>query len=68
MIRNNLDKLSDAEKIEAACQDAGQLAIEKAEQTGTLVVIWRDGQVVELTVSEAREVFARRSNEIYGQQ
>lgn len=68
MIRNNLNKLSDAEKIEAACKDAGQLAIEKAEQTGTLVVIWRDGQVVELTVSEAREVFARHSNEIHGQQ
>jgi len=35
--------LSMDEKVDAACRDAGHQVIELAEQTGTEVVIWRDG-------------------------
>lgn len=46
--------LSADEKIVAACNGAGEQAILRAEQTGTHVVIWRDGKVVHLTAAEAR--------------
>lgn len=56
MIRANRDKdnLSDEEKVASACLDAGEQAILRAEQTGTPVVIWRDGKVIHLSAAEAR--------------
>jgi len=42
------------EKIAAACRDAAEQAIDRAERTGTHVIVWRDGQIVRLTAAEAR--------------
>lgn len=54
MIRSDTDSLSMDEKIAAACRDAAEQAITRAERTGTNVIVWRDGQVVRLTAAEAR--------------
>ena len=49
---NNLQAMD--EKIAAACRDAAEQAIDRAERTGTHVIVWRDGQIVRLTAAEAR--------------
>ena len=56
MIReNNSDsELTADERIAAACRDSGEQVILRAEQTGTPVVVWRDGKVVHLTAAEVR--------------
>lgn len=42
------------DKIAAACRDAGEQVIERAERTGTDVVVWQDGEIVRLSAAEAR--------------
>jgi hypothetical protein len=56
MIRANQNKedLSVDEKVASACRDAGEQVILRAEQTGTPVIIWRDGKVVHLSANEVR--------------
>jgi hypothetical protein len=62
MIRSNPvnSLMSMDEKVAAACRDAGLQAIEVAERTGTLIVIWRDGKIVHLTAAEARAEFNQK--------
>jgi hypothetical protein len=49
---NNIQSIDD--KIAAACRDAGEQVIERAERTGTDVVVWQDGEIVRLSAAEAR--------------
>ena len=44
-----------------AMQAAGVAAIETARRTGTKLVIWRDGQVVEITPDEAEAMAAEEN-------
>lgn len=48
------DARSMDEKIAAACRDVGEQVIDRAERTGTDVVVWQDGEIVRLSVAEAR--------------
>ncbi|TVS15389.1 MAG: hypothetical protein EA424_16240 [Planctomycetaceae bacterium] len=54
MIRLDTESLSMDDKIAAACRDAAEQAIARAERSGTNVIVWRDGQVVRLTAAEAK--------------
>jgi hypothetical protein len=45
------------EKILAAARDASEAAIRRAEQTGTRIILWRDGQIVYLSAAQARAEF-----------
>ena len=67
MIRPDTESLSMDDKIAAACRDAAEQAIARAERTGTNVIVWRDGQVVRLTAAEARAEL-ENSREVKGQQ
>ena len=40
-------------KVEMALEDASRQAIERARAAKSTLVIWRDGQIVELTPDEA---------------
>lgn len=62
MIRTNqnIDHLTADEKVALACRDAGEQAILRAEQTGTPVIIWREGIVVHLSAAEARAEWDRK--------
>ncbi|QDS93879.1 hypothetical protein FF011L_26550 [Roseimaritima multifibrata] len=64
MIRPNhkIDQLSVDEKIAAACHDAGEQAVLRAERTGTDVIVWRDGKIVRLSASEARAELSQNSD------
>ena len=56
MIRSGQDseRLSMDERIAAACRDAGEQVIERAEHMGTDVVVWQEGKIVRLSAAEAR--------------
>ena len=62
MIRSDADSLSMDEKIAAASRDAAQQAVERAERTGTNVIVWRDGKVVRLTAAEAKAELNRQDD------
>ena len=57
MIHPDPKSLPMDEKIAAAGRDAADAAIRRAEQTGTRIIIWRDGQIVYLTAAQARAEF-----------
>ena len=52
--RPDSELLSMDEKIAAACRNAAEQAISRAENTGTHVIVWRDGQILRLTAADAR--------------
>ena len=54
MNRVDFSSLTMTEKITAALRDAAKQAVERAELTGTNVIVWRDGKVVRLTAAEAK--------------
>ena len=54
MIRPDSELLSMHGKIAAACRDAAEQAISRAGNTGTHVIVWRDGQTLRLTAADAR--------------
>ena len=62
MIRSDSDSLSMDEKIAAASRDAAHQAIERAERTGTNVILWRDGKIVRLTAQEAQAELNRQKD------
>lgn len=63
MIRSDSKSLSMDEKIAAAARDAAQQAVERAERTGTNVIVWRDGKIVRLTGAEAKAELNRREDQ-----
>jgi len=64
MIRSNQEdgQLSLDEKVAAACHDAGEQAVQRAERTGTKVIVWRDGKIVRLSATEARSEFNNKQD------
>lgn len=68
MIRSThgTDKLSMGEKVAAACRDAGEQVIERAERTGTEVVVWRDGKIVSLSAAAARSELEQKQERSSG--
>ena len=63
MIRanQNYDNLSNDERVASVCRDVGEQVILRAEQTGTPVVIWRNGKIVHLSAAEARDDWNRKN-------
>ena len=59
MVAPEIKLMSMEERIDAACIDAANSAINRAEQTGTRIVISRDGKVVYLSPAEARQELQR---------
>ena len=54
MIHPESSQYSMDQRIAAASRDVARQVIERAERTGTHIIIWRDGQVVRQTASQAR--------------
>lgn len=50
---NNLSTNPTIRKIDLGFPDVAKAAIEKARQTKTKLVVWRDGKVVEIDPEEA---------------
>jgi hypothetical protein len=48
MSKKNIEKMTMAEKADAAMLFASAKVIQVAKQTGTPVIIWKDGQVKEI--------------------
>jgi len=47
-----------AEMAQAAMRQAAAVAVERAKQTGTPLIVWKDGRVTELSVEEAERLLA----------
>jgi hypothetical protein len=53
---NEIDDLSLIAKIEAAFRQAARKVVRVAKQTGTPVIIWKDGRVCEIPCELLEEV------------
>jgi len=48
MIRGNGKKTSLSAKAEAAFEQASRIVVQRAKQTGTPVIVWKDGQIKQI--------------------
>ncbi len=51
-IKKNIEEMTEAEKVEAALYAASVEVIKTAQRTSTPIIIWRNGEVVEIPVDE----------------
>jgi hypothetical protein len=53
-------------KADAAFRQAAVKVIERAKQTGTPVIVWKDGRVAAISPEEAEQGLARQSADVNG--
>ncbi len=51
-IKKNIDEMTETEKVEAALYAASVEVIKTAQRTCTPIIIWKDGEVVKMSVEE----------------
>jgi len=54
------------EKADAAFLQAAVKVIEHARQTGTPIIVWEDGRIVERTWQEMEQAIAKKRNQAPG--
>ncbi len=59
MIRQNDKTTSLTEKVEAAFDQASRKVIRRTQQSGTPIVVWKNGQIKEIPVKQAERALVK---------